>query len=94
MPMMSTANAAETLAREVEKARPHILVEIRAELFPRTAFSAAPNADELARHVRTDLAPEEIVDLWNVVFPDDWHVRYDEMTDEIVYNEELIGTAD
>ena len=48
----------------------------------------------MARHIRDGLAAEEIVDLWNVVFPDDCNVWYNEETKAIHYNEELVGSAD
>ena len=55
---------------------------------------AAPSAADLAQHVRSGLEAEEIVDLWNVVFPDDRNVWYDEEDDKIHYNEEAIGYAE
>ena len=39
-------------------------------------------------------AAEEIVDLWNVLFPADRNVWYDEQEDKIHYNEELVGYAE
>ena len=37
---------------------------------------------------------EEIVDLWNVVFPEDWHVWYNEEDRTFRYNEEVLGYVD
>jgi len=94
MPAISMPEAAEKLAQCVEKAKPSDLVEIYLELFPKGPAPTNPVASDLAKHVRSELEPEEIVDLWNVVFPDDYHVWYNEETDEIHFNEELVGYAD
>ncbi|MHC5541359.1 hypothetical protein ACYOEI_24320 [Singulisphaera rosea] len=48
----------------------------------------------MARHIRDGLEAEEIVDLWNVVFPTDRHVWYDEGSRVIHYNEEMVGSSD
>lgn len=90
MPTLSTKEAAERLARSVEKARPTALVEIHAELFPEQPAAAAPAAADLARHIRGGLAAEELVDLWNVVFPEDRNVWYDEEDEKVHYNEEVV----
>jgi hypothetical protein len=94
MPVLSTSDAAEKLARSVEQAKPSTLGEIYSELFPGNATQTPPAACEIARHVRRGLAAEEIVDLWNVVFPGDRNVWYDEETGSIHYNEELVGYPD
>jgi hypothetical protein len=94
MPALSKNQATEKLAAVVEKARPSALAEIYAELFPEKSPGTTPSASQLAKHVRGGLAAEEIVDLWNVVFPADRNVWYDEEKNEIHYNEELVGYAD
>jgi hypothetical protein len=94
MPALSKAEAAERLATEVERAKPSELPEIYAELFPETTPAAPPVASEIARHIRGGLEAEEIVDLWNVVFPEDRNVWYDEETRAIHFNEEMAGYVD
>ena len=94
MPEVSTNVATEKLAQVVEKARPSDLAEIYAELFPEMPISTSPTASDIARHIRDGLEAEEIVDLWNVVFPADRNVWYDEETKAIHYNEEMAGYAD
>jgi hypothetical protein len=94
MPALSKAEAAEKLAQGVERARPNELAEIYSELFPEESSLPTPSASEIARHIRSGLAAEEIVDLWNVVFPRDRNVRYDEETQAIRYNEEMAGYLD
>lgn len=49
---------------------------------------------EIARRVREGLEAEEIVDLWNVVFPEDRQVWYDEEVNSICYNEEVVRYVD
>lgn len=94
MPALSMAEAAEKLAKGVEKAKPTNLAEIHSELFPEEPRPASPVASEIVNHIREGLEAEEIVDLWNVVFPEDRHVWYDEEAKEIHYNEELVGYVD
>ncbi len=94
MPVLTTAEATERLAKVVEMARPTDLAEFYAELFPEKPPAAPPSAADLARHIRGGLEPEEIVDLWNVVFPADRNVWYNEEDDMIYYNEEVVGYAE
>lgn len=94
MPVLSTNEAAERLAKVVEKAKPTALTEIYAELFPEKPAAGAPSATDLAQHVRSGLEAEELVDLWNVVFPADRNVWYDEEDEKIHYNEEALGYAE
>lgn len=94
MPTISEIEAAEKLASCVEKANPSHLPEIYSELFPERPSPTSLIASDLAKHIRTGLEPEEIVDLWNVIFPEDRHVWYDEEAKVIRYNEEMFGYAD
>lgn len=92
MPALSTSEAAERLAKVVEQAT--ALSEIYAELFPEKPAMATPTAVDLAQHVRSGLEAEELVDLWNVIFPADRNVWYDEEDEKIRYNEEAVGYAE
>lgn len=94
MPTISTNEAAERLAKVVEKERPIILSEIYAELFPEKPAAEAISAADLAQYVRSGLAAEELVSLWNVVFPADRNVWYNEVDEKIYYNEEAFGYAE
>ncbi len=94
MPTLSTTEAAETLARGVEKVKPSDLPEIYSELFPEEAPVSPPVASEIVEHIRSGLEAEEIVDLWNVVFPQDRNVWYNEETNSIHFNEEVAGYVD
>lgn len=73
MPELSKLDAAERLAEVVEKAAPYELEEIYAELFPEQQSTHSPVASDIARYIRMGIEAEEIVDLWNVVFPQDHH---------------------
>ena len=55
-------------------------------LFPEKTSSTPPDANDIARHIRDGLEAEEVVDLWNVVFPEDRNVWYDEEAKEIRFN--------
>jgi hypothetical protein len=94
MPTISEAEAAEKLARGVERAEPSDLAEIYCEIFPQEAPPTAPVASDIAEHIRSGIEPEVIVDLWNVVFPKDRNVWYNEAEGLIHYNEETFGYAD
>jgi hypothetical protein len=94
MPALSKVEAAEKLAKGVEKAKPSDLAEIYSELFPEKPSTRPPVASDIANHVRSGLEAEEIVDLWNVVFPADRNVWYNEEDKAIHYNEEVVGYVD
>ena len=94
MPALTMSEAAEKLAKVVELSKPSALAQIYAELFPEKTSSTPPLASDLARHIRHGLAAEEVVDLWNVVFPEDHHVWYDDEANELHYNEEMVGYAE
>lgn len=94
MPAISMSRAAEKLAEVVATAKPSDLEQIHAELFPEQQSSTPLAASTIAQHILSGLEAEEIVDLWNVVFPNDRNVWYDEETSEIHYNEEMVGYRD
>ncbi len=89
MPALSKAEAIDRLAERVQDAGPSVLSEYYTELFPSVAPPATPIASEIAQHIRKGLESEEVVDLWNVVFPADREVWYDEMSGELRFNEEM-----
>ena len=94
MSAISKNEAIEKLAQVVEGASSDDLAEIYTELFPEKKASdiacanAVMVASQLARHIRAGLEPEEITDLWNVVFPSHRQVQYDEEEEVIRYNAE------
>jgi hypothetical protein len=89
MPALSRNEAAEKLATGVEHSKPTTLAEIFNEIFAEKPASVV-DPSEIARHIRGGgLQAEELVDLWNVVFPGDTDVWYDEEANTIRYNDEL-----
>lgn len=88
MPAITRAQATEKLAEAVEGVRATALPEIYAELFPEQRIPNNPVASEMARYIRQHLEGEEVVDLWNVVFPDDSNVWFDEEGNSLHFNEE------
>lgn len=94
MPKLSTGEAVERLIEGITEAKPTTLAEIHAELFPEKSPAPPPTAGEIVGLVRGGLEAEEIVDLWNVVFPEDRNVWYDEEDQKIHFNEEFVGYAE
>ncbi len=100
MPAISGGEAVERLAKAAERASSEDLVEIYAELYPENSLPdvsgtrAGAVAKEIAAHIRERIEPEEIVDLWNVVFPTDRDVYYDEEDDTLRYNERRLKYAE
>jgi hypothetical protein len=93
MPAIPKEAAVERLAMTVASVSPSELQEVYLELFPEKSAPPAPDRGAVLRHIRNQLAAEEVVDLWNVVFPVDRNVWYDEDADTLHYNEELAGYA-
>lgn len=91
MPTMTTDQAVEKIAAAVGRARASTLEAVCAELDPEAPTRAAPSAEALARRIRDGLEPEALVDLWNVVFPADRNVWYNEETKAFYFNEEAAG---
>lgn len=93
MPTVAKAEAVERLAQAISQAGDDDLAEIYTELHPeRPAPAAAATTKEslvreLLEDVHRGIEAEEIVDLWNVVFPQDWDVWYDEEEAVFRYNE-------
>jgi hypothetical protein len=94
VPTISTSDASERLAEKVERAVPNDLREYYLELFPEEPVPSSLVGRYLAELIRDGLAPDVIVDLWNVVFPEDRRVSYDEEEEVIRYNEEAVGYLD
>lgn len=96
MPAIPKCEAVERLAKAVEKASSEDLVEIYGELYPEKSPPnvAGPNAESLAKHIRGGIEPEEIVDLWNVVFPTDRGVWYNEQDGTLRYEERRLKYAE
>jgi hypothetical protein len=85
MAPISKDQAANLFIEAVQKARPDELVEFYNELFPMqptTEESAKENlralADRVLAHIRQGLEIEEVLDFWNVAFPERHRLWFDE----------------
>jgi hypothetical protein len=94
MSAVSRDRAVELLTEAVKSAHVDDLVEIHYELFPEQPISQEEVGrnrlavvDHILDHTHNGLEPEEIVDLWNVVFPDHWGVSFDEEEGLLHYNQ-------
>lgn len=89
--------AVERLAKAVENSSPDDLVQVYTELYPAdpypdaTGAKAKQLATDLAAQIRTGIEPDEIVDLWHVVFPSDRRVYWDE-EDDVLRHRDRRGT--
>jgi hypothetical protein len=93
MPAIPMKEAVERLARAVEEASSEDLVQYYAELYPEkplpdvSGVNAAVLATVMAAHIREGIEPEEVVDLWYVIFPTSRNVCYDVEDGTLRYNE-------
>jgi hypothetical protein len=94
MPDVNCHEAGERLALAIQTASPGTLREIASDLLPESHAEPARLADELAATVRRGVEPELLVDLWNVVFPEDHDVWFNEETNELHYESGLVESAD
>ena len=85
MPTISVDDATEKLTHAVEEMHADDLREVYNELFPdepateEEAYEdVAPLVEQIVGRIAEGLAPEEVVDLWNVVFPKDRDVYFNE----------------
>lgn len=95
MPAVSIREAIEKLSGEVKTMRLGDLLEFYNELYPYSPKSeVSPPGDgsedrrKILDQLGGDIAIEEIVDLWNITFPRDRNVYYDDEAEAIRYNEE------
>ena len=95
--------AVNLLSQAVQEAHPDDLVEIYNELFPEDPTSEDevnenPSAlvQKIVAHIDSGLEVEEVLDLWNVMFPKHRKVWFDEEEGLIHYDEksEPVGHAD
>ncbi len=103
MATIKEQQAVEQLTQAVRAAHPDDLVEIYNELFPeapaaedKAAENPAALVDKIIAHINVGLEVEEILDLWNVVFPEHRRVWFDEDACLIHYDEnvERVGQSD
>src|SRR5438046_9294525 len=91
MPILTKKKAVEVITAEVRRGSPADLVAIHNELFPRPRMTletaerdpAAVSA-KIFKHIEAGLEIEEILDLWNVIFPGHHERWYNEITKKLV----------
>jgi len=96
MPTIPANEAVGRLIREVEENLPaDELLEIRNELIPgqpRLPEEAVQDKKALMDHIvaylNSGLPMEEVAEMWNLIFTRHRNVWYNEMEDQIHYNEE------
>jgi hypothetical protein len=105
-PVMATIKKQEAinrLAQAVKAAHADDLVEIHNELFPEAPVreekaDADPSAvvDKIVAHIASGLEVEEVLDLWNVIFPMHCRVWFDEDEGLMHYEEKIerVGQVD
>ena len=96
MATITKQQAVDRLTQAVGKAHPDDLVEIYNELFPEkptTEDKANEHpsglVERIVAHIASGLEVEEILDLWNVVFPTQRRVWFDEDEGLIHYQEKI-----
>ena len=95
---MSTIPMNDALTRlenEIEQFVPDDLIEVHNELLPETPIVRNGQIESrekllpiIREYMQKGLEVEEVVDLWNVVFPKDRNVWFDEETSTFHFNEE------
>jgi hypothetical protein len=95
MAAVERRDAIEALTRAVQGMGPDDLLDFHNELFPKEPESAldpkggvAAVRKKVTDYLGRGLEIEEILDLWNVAFPEARNVYYDDETDTIYYNNE------
>ena len=103
MATITKQQAVDRLTQAVRKAHPDDLVEIHNELFPEVPTTedeakVAPAAlvQKIVAHIDNGLEVQEILDLWNVIFPKHRRVWFDEDDGMIHYDEKIepVGQVD
>jgi hypothetical protein len=95
MPTLTRSEAVERLTQVVRDMSLDDLLDFHGELFPeepKLKPDEQPEIGVIRRRVLDYLGRgievEEILDLWNVAFPEAWNVTYDDEFDEIQYSVE------
>jgi hypothetical protein len=96
MATMTKQQAVGWLTEAVRKAHPDDLVEVHNELFPEKPTTedeakVDPSAlvDKIIAHIGNGLEVQEILDLWNVIFPKHRRVWFDDDAGMIHYDEKV-----
>ncbi len=95
MSKISVSVAVQRLSTEIAKFSWDDVIETHNELFPFEPLSVDGESKDveevrrkITRRIAEGLEAEEIIDLWNVVFPSDRNVWFDEENECVRFNEE------
>ncbi|MCI0739691.1 MAG: hypothetical protein L0Y72_11645 [Gemmataceae bacterium] len=96
MPMITRDQVIEFLTKAVEEdLHADDLLQVHNELFPDNPVTEAevyddvtPATENILDYINGDLAVEDLLDLWNLIYPRHRHVWYDEQAEKFHYNEE------
>jgi len=103
MATIKKQQAIDRLIQAITHAPPDDLAEIYNELFPQAPATevevrkgSSPFVAKILAHIDNGLEVEEILDLWNVIFPTHHGVWFDEDDNLIHYEEKIehVGQAD
>jgi hypothetical protein len=95
MTTVTGEQAVDLLTKQVEE---HFgvdeLLEVHNEIFPNEPFTedeanedCSPLVERIVDRLKSGLEPEEIVEVWSVIFPRHRNVWYDEEEERFHYNE-------
>jgi hypothetical protein len=94
MPTITIEAAVERIGSQIQQFGRNDLVEVYNEVFPHDPVTMGGDIEDarlladVMNHVQEGLEVEEVIDLWNVVFPEHRNVWYDDEANNIRYNEE------
>ena len=96
MPVLTRNQVIELLTTAVEdELHADDLLQVHNELFPDDPSSqeevnedVAPVTKKIVNYINSDLAVEDLLDLWNLIYPRHRHVWYDDQAETFHYNEE------
>jgi hypothetical protein len=95
MPSVPRKEAVNRLIEAVSRMSPDDLIDFHNEVFPKEPMSDPdPGANlstvrhKVLEYLRRGIEVEEILDLWNVAFPESSNVAYDDESDSIGYKTE------
>jgi len=96
MPALTKDHVIELLTNAVEEdLHADDLLQVHNELFPNGPVNenevhddVAPATESIVSYINSDLAVEDLLDLWNLIYPKHRHVWYDEQAEKFHYNEE------
>jgi hypothetical protein len=94
MPAIAREQAVQMMRNEVDRLDAGDLVEFHNELFPRNKVprqavqgDVTPLFEKIVEHFNRGLEVDEILDLWNFLFPEKHVDAYDEEADALEYKD-------